>query len=162
MTAFADDKYQLLRQFRIQHRLQVPLPPMLLRRALTTRLLLISKSLRIRNRKLLKPPDKFLFKSVLIYVHRQGNTASIGDSISVNCKDCSVDGSIEITEGEFTVMDSVTAAFQAKDFITNGYFKAVFNGVKAHVELDTTLSLSTGIQFDQTLTTIGLPGFQVC
>jgi len=104
---------------------------------------------------------KIFYKLVLINVCRTGNTANVGDSVTVNCKDCSVNGTIEITEGEFTVSDSVTAAFQAKDFITNGYFKAVFNGVKAHVEIDTTLSLSTGIKFDQTLIEIGLPGFQV-
>lgn len=85
----------------------------------------------------------------------------IQEDVTVNCKDCSIDGAIEITEGELTVSDATTFPTKAKAFIDYGYFKAVANGVIAHVELDTTLSLSNTQSFDTTIATIPLTGFQV-
>jgi hypothetical protein len=79
----------------------------------------------------------------------------------VSCQNCSIAGTLEITEGVFSVNSSAIKEFQALNFIEHGYFKAVANGVNAHVELDTTLSLSSTQAFDKTLSTITLPGFQV-
>lgn len=47
------------------------------------------------------------------------------------------------------------------NFAEHGFFKAVANGVAAHIELDTTLSLSTSKSFKEQLATFSLPGFQV-
>jgi len=79
----------------------------------------------------------------------------------VSCQNCSIAGTVEITEGVFRVNSTTIEALQAVNFIENGYFKAVANGVNAHIELDTTLSLSSTQSFDNTLSTITLPGFQV-
>jgi hypothetical protein len=79
----------------------------------------------------------------------------------MSCQNCSIAGTVEITEGVFHVNSTTIEAFQAVNFIENGYFKAVANGVNAHIELDTTLSLSSTQSFDNTLSTIALPGFQV-
>jgi hypothetical protein len=88
-------------------------------------------------------------------------TDLIKDTITISCKECSIDGIIELTEGEFTVGDSDTLPFKAKDFIDHGYFKTVANGMKAHIELDTKLELSSTQTFDMALATISLPGFSV-
>lgn len=85
----------------------------------------------------------------------------VTDSATVNCKNCSVSGTIDLVEGEIIVSNSTTAAGKAVDFINTGYFKIVANNLSAHVELDTILSLSTTQSFNKTLTTIGLPGFEV-
>ena len=83
------------------------------------------------------------------------------DSATVSCKNCSVSGTIDIVEGEITVSNSTTDAGKALDFINTGFFRAVVNNLSAHVELDTTLSLSNTQSFNKTLTSIGLPGFEV-
>jgi hypothetical protein len=79
----------------------------------------------------------------------------------VNCKSCFVSGTIDIVEGEITVSNSTTEVGQAVDFINTGFFRAVANNMSAHVELDTSLLLSTTQSFNKTLITIGLPGFEV-
>jgi hypothetical protein len=86
---------------------------------------------------------------------------SVQGTVTLSCQNCSIVGTIEITEGVFSVNSTTIEAFQAVNFIENGYFKAVANGVNAHIELDTTLSLSSTQSFDNTLSTITLLGFQV-
>ncbi|RFU30780.1 hypothetical protein B7463_g5553, partial [Scytalidium lignicola] len=88
-------------------------------------------------------------------------SGSLAESVTVSCKSCTVGGAIEITEGEFTISNSTTAAFKALDFIDNGFFKAVATGMNAHIALDTTLSLSSTQSFDKTLITITPPGFSI-
>ncbi|TVY19051.1 hypothetical protein LARI1_G002024 [Lachnellula arida] len=86
---------------------------------------------------------------------------TVTDSATVKCGNCSVSGTIDIVEGEFTVSNSTTDGEKAIDFINTGFFRAVANNLGAHVELDTTLSLSTTQSFNKTLTSIGLPGFEI-
>ncbi|TVY88396.1 hypothetical protein LAWI1_G004756, partial [Lachnellula willkommii] len=86
---------------------------------------------------------------------------TVTDSATVKCSNCSVSGTIDIVEGEFTVSNSTTGGEKAIDFINTGFFRAVANNLGAHVELDTTLSLSTAQSFNKTLTSIGLPGFEI-
>ncbi|ESZ95635.1 hypothetical protein SBOR_3983 [Sclerotinia borealis F-4128] len=54
---------------------------------------------------------------------------------SINCADCSVEGSIEITQGVFTI----SIYSQAANFVNHGYFDAVANGLGAHIEIDTSI-----------------------
>jgi hypothetical protein len=91
----------------------------------------------------------------------KNRTGVITETVTVACQNCSLAGTIEITEGEFTVGNSTVDVLKAVDFLQNGYFKAVANGLQAHIALDTTLSLSNTQSFDKTLATITLPGFQV-
>jgi hypothetical protein len=85
---------------------------------------------------------------------------TLQESVTVSCKNCSIAGTVDITEGVFTVNGTIPEA-KAANFLNHGYFQAVANGLNAHVELDTTLSLSTGQSFDEVLATIVILGFQV-
>ncbi|KAH8807547.1 hypothetical protein F5884DRAFT_857122 [Xylogone sp. PMI_703] len=100
------------------------------------------------------PPDFQVFSL------SAGNDA-VSESLTVSCTTCSVGGAIEITEGEFTISNSTTAAFKALDFIDNGFFKVVTTGMNAQIALDTALSLSSTKSFDKTLVTITPPGFSI-
>jgi len=82
-------------------------------------------------------------------------------------------GSLEITHGTFTINSSAPIDCQIDDkicqdieeayqFIESGFFNAIANGFNAHVELDTSLSLTASHAFSKDIFTIGLPGFQVC
>jgi hypothetical protein len=95
------------------------------------------------------------------HTDKNSRVGAATDSATVNCNNCSISGTIDIVEGEVTVSNSTTAAGKALDFINTGFFRAVANNLSAHVELDTTLSLSTTQSFNKTLTSIGLPGFEV-
>lgn len=79
----------------------------------------------------------------------------------MTCADCSIAGEVSISEGAFIVNGSSISGLQAVNFLEHGYFTAVANGVNAHVELDTSLSLSDQISFDNTILSLALPGFQV-
>jgi hypothetical protein len=83
------------------------------------------------------------------------------DSVNVTCADCSIAGEVSISEGVFIVNGSSISGLEAVNFLDHGYFTAVANGVNARVELDTTLSLSNQISFDNTILSLALPGFQV-
>lgn len=85
---------------------------------------------------------------------------TLQESVTVSCKNCSIAGTIDIAEGVFIVNNTLPEG-RAVNFLNHGYFLALANGLNAHVELDTTLSLSTGQSFDEVLATIGIPGFQV-
>lgn len=89
----------------------------------------------------------------LTIIRRNG---TIKESVAVSCKNCSITGTIDITEGAFSVDGTGLA-----NFINHGYFEVVANGLNAHVELDTTLALSSGKSFDQNIATITMPGFQI-
>ncbi|KAF4630480.1 hypothetical protein G7Y89_g7655 [Cudoniella acicularis] len=85
----------------------------------------------------------------------------ITSSATVNCKDCSIAGTIQIIEGEFNVSTSTTDFGKALDFINTGFLKAVANNMSAHIEVDANLDLSASQSFNKTLTTIGIPGFEI-
>jgi hypothetical protein len=80
--------------------------------------------------------------------------------MQLSCRKCSIAGTVEITEGIFTVNSSMNAGFLAVNFLDHEYFKVVANSVNAYIELDTTLSLSSTHSFDKTLSTVTLPGFR--
>jgi hypothetical protein len=58
-------------------------------------------------------------------LHRDG---SVEESVSVSCKNCSTSGTVEITEGVFSVNGS-SFFTEVENFVHHGYFKAVANGV---------------------------------
>jgi hypothetical protein len=65
-------------------------------------------------------------------LHRDG---SVEESVSVSCKNCSTSGTVEITEGVFSVNGS-SFFTEVENFVHHGYFKAVANGVGAYIELE--------------------------
>jgi hypothetical protein len=85
----------------------------------------------------------------------------VTESASVSCKGCSLNGTIDVIEGEFTVSTSTTELGQIIDFLDSGFFQVAANNLAAHIELDTKLTLSKEKTFEKELTVIGLPGFSV-
>jgi hypothetical protein len=83
----------------------------------------------------------------------------LGD-ITIGCKNCSMVGTLEITQGTFTVNSSTINEFdEARQFIEHGFFGFVGNGISAHIELDTLVTLTAS--FEGAISTTALPGFQV-
>lgn len=83
------------------------------------------------------------------------------NSVQVRCKNCTIAGAFEITDGGFTVHthDSIGEAIE---FLENGYIKVSINGLAAHIELDNSLSLSTSVSHNIALgTPDDFPGFEV-
>jgi hypothetical protein len=86
---------------------------------------------------------------------------SIGE-VTVGCNNCTVVGTIDITQGTFTVNSSSTNEFEEViQFIENGFFNVVANGVNAHIGLDISTSLMASLPFTKNIITLALPGFQV-
>jgi hypothetical protein len=71
-------------------------------------------------------------------------TGVITEMVTVACQNCSIAGSIEITEGEFKVSNSMIDAFKAVGFLQNGYFKVVANGLEVHIALGTRQFFNNG------------------
>lgn len=84
--------------------------------------------------------------------------------LTVKCKNCSVQGAINIIHGSVTFNDN-NPPETVQDFINyieNGYVKLSANNLRAHVELDSTIQLSPSLTlFSIPAPEIGLPGFQV-
>lgn len=70
-------------------------------------------------------------------------------------------GSVEITQGVFTISNSSLSTEEAINFLENGYFDAVVNGLDAHIELETSIAGTFTESFNKSLATLTLPGFQV-
>ncbi|RDL37181.1 uncharacterized protein BP5553_04614 [Venustampulla echinocandica] len=86
---------------------------------------------------------------------------SVSDVLAVKCKECTLNGNIDIAEGEFTLGNSTTDVGKAVDFINSGFFRAVANNMSAHVLLDISLTLSKPQTWSKILTEITLPGFEI-
>ncbi|KAF7950197.1 hypothetical protein EAE96_007488 [Botrytis aclada] len=84
-----------------------------------------------------------------------------GGSLSISCGNCSIEGSIELTQGVFTVSDSSLDTEKAVNFVENGYFDMVVNGLGAHIEIDSAVAGTFTETFTMTFTTLALPGFQI-
>jgi hypothetical protein len=54
-----------------------------------------------------------------------------------------------------------TSALEAKHFLQDGYFYAEANGLKAHIEIDTSVTGALSEDFNHPLVIIALPGFTV-
>jgi hypothetical protein len=84
------------------------------------------------------------------------------EEFTLGCKNCTLTGTVDITQGTFTVNSSATNELEeVTHFIENGFFNVVANGVSAHIELDTSISLTASQAFSHTILTLTLPGFQV-
>jgi len=84
------------------------------------------------------------------------------DEFTVECTNCTLMGVLDITHGTFTINGSTTNKIdEAIHFIKNGFFNVVANGVSAHIELNTSISLIASQPFKQDIFTAALPGFQV-
>ncbi|KAF5870615.1 putative gpi anchored protein [Botrytis fragariae] len=84
-----------------------------------------------------------------------------GGSLSINCGNCSIEGSIELIQGVFNVSDSSLDTEKAVNFVEHGYFDMVFNGLGAHIEIDSAVAGTFTETFTMELTTLALPGFQI-
>jgi hypothetical protein len=81
--------------------------------------------------------------------------------VTIGCHNCTLVGSLDITQGTFVVNNSATNKFdQAFQFIEEGFFNVVANGLSAHIELDTSVTLS--LDFDKVVFREPLSPFQVC
>jgi hypothetical protein len=79
--------------------------------------------------------------------------------VTIGCKNCSLVGTLEITQGTFTVNSSPANEFEeAYQFIEHGFFDYVGNGISAHMELDTLVSFTSS--FIGNVAVVALPGFQ--
>ncbi|KAF7889308.1 uncharacterized protein EAF01_010801 [Botrytis porri] len=89
------------------------------------------------------------------------STDGTGGSLSINCGNCSIEGSIELTQGVFTISDSSLDAKKAVNFVENGYFDMEVNGLGAHIEIDSAVAGTFTESFTMELMTLALPGFQI-
>jgi hypothetical protein len=80
-------------------------------------------------------------------------------AITLGCKNCSLVGTLDITQGTFTVNSAANPLEEASQFIHQGFFNVAANGVSAHMELDTSVTLSQSFSVD--IFKIPLLGFQV-
>jgi len=94
---------------------------------------------------------------------------------NIGCKNCSLASSVEITQGTFIINSSTTNDLEkscpfgeicrvieeAYQFVESGFFNVAVNGFNAHMELNTSISVSTSQFISQNIFTVGLPGFQV-
>jgi hypothetical protein len=79
--------------------------------------------------------------------------------VTIGCKNCSLVGTLEITQGTFTVNSSAANEFEeAYQFIEHGFFDYVGNGMSAHMELDTLVSFTSS--FMGNVAVVTMPGFQ--
>ena len=79
--------------------------------------------------------------------------------VTIGCKNCSLVGTLEITQGTFTVNSSAANGFEeAYQFIEHGFFNYVGNGISAHMELDTLVSFASSFAGD--VAVVAMPGFQ--
>jgi hypothetical protein len=84
------------------------------------------------------------------------------DEFTIGCKNCTIVGVLDITQGTFTVNSSATNEIdKVIQFIKDGFFNVAANGVSAHIELDTSISLMASQNFSHYIVTLDLPGFQV-
>ncbi|CAD6447484.1 553541fb-7ee0-4d50-9050-d9834299b06a [Sclerotinia trifoliorum] len=67
-------------------------------------------------------------------------TAGANETSSIKCAKCSIESSIELTQGVFTISDSSLDIEKATNFLEYGYFDAVVNGLGAHIEIDAAIS----------------------
>jgi len=97
----------------------------------------------------------------LNYSNTSQSIISIGE-FTIGCKNCTIVGVLDITQGTFTVNSSATNEFdEAIQFIKDGFFNVAANGISAHIELDTSISLMESQTFTQNIVNLALPGFQV-
>ncbi|KAM0152971.1 hypothetical protein ACHAPG_007365 [Botrytis cinerea] len=85
----------------------------------------------------------------------------VGGSLSISCGNCSIEGSIEMTQGVFNVSNSSLDTKKAVNFVENGYFDMVVNGFGAHIEIDTAVAGTFTETYIMNLMTLALPGFQI-
>lgn len=85
----------------------------------------------------------------------------VGGSLSISCSNCSIEGSIEMTQGVFNVSNSSLDTKKAVNFVENGYFDMVVNGFGAHIEIDTAVAGTFTETYIMNLMTLALPGFQI-
>ncbi|KAI9650585.1 hypothetical protein NHQ30_000603 [Ciborinia camelliae] len=88
-------------------------------------------------------------------------TAGQKDTLSIKCANCSIEGSLEITQGVFTISNSSLKTEKAVNFLEHGYFEAVANELGAHIEIDTSIAGTFTESFNKSLVTLALPGFQI-
>ncbi|KAF7861796.1 hypothetical protein EAF04_007679 [Stromatinia cepivora] len=88
-------------------------------------------------------------------------TAGANETLSIKCANCSIEGSIELTQGVFTISNSSLDTQKAVNFLEHGYFDAVVNGLGAHIETDAAIAGTFTESFNMSLVTLTLPGFQI-
>ncbi|KAF7924960.1 uncharacterized protein EAE98_007048 [Botrytis deweyae] len=84
-----------------------------------------------------------------------------GGSLSISCGNCSIEGSIELTQGVFNVSKSSHNTEKAVNFVEQGYFDLVVNALGAHIEIDSAVAGTFTETFTVELTRLTLPGFQI-
>lgn len=85
--------------------------------------------------------------------------------LTVSCKNCTTQGTIDLLEGSFTLNTSDDTSNDVEDialFFNSGYIELVVNDFLAHIELESTIQPSASlILYTAPLPEIGIPGFQV-
>ncbi|TGO19974.1 hypothetical protein BPAE_0325g00010 [Botrytis paeoniae] len=84
-----------------------------------------------------------------------------GGSLSINCGNCSTEGSIILTQGVFNVSHTSLNTEKAVNFVEHGRFDMEFNGLGAHIEIDSAVAGTFTETFTMELTTLPLPGFRI-
>ncbi len=86
--------------------------------------------------------------------------------MSVKCQNCSVQGTISLFQGFFSV-DSTREGVSAENMVTeffteDGYLELRADDFAAHIELESSVQPSAGlVAVEIPLPSIGLPGFTV-
>ncbi|KAN0083689.1 hypothetical protein V8E54_002777 [Elaphomyces granulatus] len=100
--------------------------------------------------------DKQLINTV-IFPPPNPVATSISQGITVSCKNCSLGGSIEISQGSFDLsgMDDIAS------FFTSGSVEIIANGLFARLELGVDVNASQNVSLNMSLPPISLTAFQI-
>ena len=84
--------------------------------------------------------------------------------MTISCKNCSIEGTVDLTHGMFTTTESndanTTASIQ--DFYEDGYVEMTVNNFQAHIELESTIVASQSIMYyTAPFPDISIPGFSI-
>ena len=92
-------------------------------------------------------------------------------NFNIKCKNCTIQGSIELVAGSFTVAPSANAnepvvvnrVNETWNYVDHGYMKFRSNNFAAHIELDNSIKASALLtNYTAPLPTIAITPFQVC
>ncbi|KAL9580578.1 MAG: hypothetical protein Q9212_004408, partial [Teloschistes hypoglaucus] len=90
------------------------------------------------------------------------NAPFVPQGYSVQCKNCTVTGTIDILQGSVSGNATNPDQDDSNFSFDQGTFTFKANGFFAHIELETTVQPSAGIlSFEALMPSIGIPGFQI-
>ena len=88
----------------------------------------------------------------------------VPQGFTVGCKNCTIQGNIDISQGYFTINDpgSNSNDSDIEDLLTEGYVELQVNNFATHIELESTIQASASlVTYVAPFPDIGIPGFSI-